>query len=456
MRRSLFGRFLLAFCVILLANLVLVMIVTLHQSQAALAAEYRYRLDEAADKAVADYLQRGRLAANAQWASVTNSSQSNLSGIYVAVWEPLPSAQNTDTGWSDVQAAGIVGDRMERVQHGERVYWVAGNRAYTAVPVGQNQQNRAVLLLGLPQQMTGRSWWYYAQLAFYTLLAVSVPTLLVAFVFLGQVTRPVSRMVQMADAVAQGDFSQRVGVSRQDEIGLLGNALNQMAGQLSVAEQTQQTFLAGVSHDLRTPLTTIKANTQAMLDQIISPEEQPEYLASTIEEIDRLRGMVDNLIDASHPQSKPSLQVMETDISSLVAEVIRQVQAHARQLEVTLLSSLPPGLHAVVDSSKIRQVLLNLLDNAMRFAGPAGQVQLVLQDAGQSMVISVVDTGPGLAQELADKVFQPFVKAQGSNGAGLGLFLCQRIITAHGGKITLHSEVGQGVTVTMTLPKNML
>lgn len=449
MRKSLLGRFLLAFSVILLANLALVVVLTLGQSRIALEAEYRYRLSEAADKAAAAYLQQRRLIATGEWARATNNAESNLSSIYVAVWEQPPDPQGTE--WSDAKATSVIGDRLQQALGGERVYWMDGDTAYAAVPVGERGNSQAVLLVGLPKPAP-TPLWHYGQTALYTLLAVSVPTLLLSWAFFGRITRPLTQMVQMADAVAEGDFSQRVGHSSEDEVGTLGKALNQMAQQLDSLDKARRTFLAGVSHDLRTPLTTIKANTQAMLDQIITAEEQPEFLASTIEEIDRLRSMVDSLIDASSPEDKMALSTVESDLGALLQETAKQLQLHARQAGVELATQISPGITVLADQSNLRRALLNVLDNAIRFSPRDAVVMVSLHADKGSAIVTVHDAGCGMVPELSGRVFEPFVKAPGSSGSGLGLHVSKKIVEAHGGDIFIDSVEGRGTTVTIFLP----
>ncbi len=452
MRKSLLGRFLLAFSAILLANLVLVVGLTLNQSRAALEAEYRYRLNAAADKAITAYLQQGRQIATGEWAQVTNSAESNLSSIYVAVWKQSE-AQNSppQMAWSDRKAASVIGDhRLGQVLRGGTAYWMDGDKAYTAVSVNEPTEGQVVLLIGLPKPAQAPLW-HYGQTALYTLLAVSVPTLLLAWAFFGRITRPLSQMVQIADAVAEGDFSQRVGYTDADEVGTLGNALNQMAQQLDTLDKTRRTFLAGVSHDLRTPLTTIKANTQAMLDQVITTEEQPDFLSSTIEEIDRLRGMVDSLIEASSPEAM-SLNKAEIDLCAILHDTLKQLQLCAQQVGVQLVGELGDGIIVLADQNKLRRALLNILHNAIRFSPGGSTVKVSSRAANGSALVTVQDSGCGIGSELCGKAFEPFVKGQGSNGSGLGLYTSKQIVAAHRGDISIESAEGIGTTVTISLP----
>jgi signal transduction histidine kinase len=252
--------------------------------------------------------------------------------------------------------------------------------------------------------------------------------------------------------VAQGDFGQRVDYQAHDEIGALGSALNQMAKQLSNAEQSRKTFLAGVSHELRTPLTTIKANTQAMLDQIISPEEQPEYLASTVEEIDRLRDMVDTLIQVAQPRVQAAPGRVEVDLTALWSDIVRQTAHYAERSAVSMRTESPGRLLTWGDAGQLRQVFLNVLDNAIRFSPPGGEVSIVLAAVGPNVQIVVKDQGCGVSAALLERLFQPFMKAPDSPGTGLGLYLCRQLVQAHGGSISILSSEGHGSAVTILLP----
>lgn len=454
MTRSLFGRWLLGFGLILLANLGLVTLLTLQQSQAALTAEYHYRLSEAAERASRNYHERGLTTANAEWAAETNGSAVNLSGVYVAVYEAgLPGA-SLSGGWTDNQAAGLIGDRLAQVLRGERVYWTTDAMAYTAVPLGLAEGQAGALLAGLPRQAEAGSLLRYGRVAWYTLLAVSLPTLLLAYHFIRRITRPVSRMALMADAVAQGDFTARVDYRQNDEIGALGSALNQMAEQLGNAERVRQTFLAGVSHELRTPLTTIKANTQAMLDQLINADELPEYLTSTIEEADRLRDLVSSLLQSAQPEAGSDLKRTLTDLATLVADTVRQMEVLAGQKGVRLVTELAAGCQIRVDRDRLRQVIINLLDNAIRCTPPAGEVRVTLSCRMAEATITVADSGNGIPASVRDRLFQPFVRSADSPGSGLGLYLSQRIVLAHGGKLSAEAAPDRaGTLIRIWLPR---
>jgi two-component system, OmpR family, sensor histidine kinase BaeS len=456
--RTLFSRFLLVFSLILLANLILAAALTLNQTRQAVADELKYQLSDAAARAVDDY-QRGRITnlSNAQWAANTNQNAGNLAGIEVSAYEPPGGITQYDpqNGWSDQTAAGQIGDRAELVLAGQRVFWMTSLRAFLAVPVRLAGNQWAILMLSLPRSNPAVRMADYGRPVWLTLLAVSLPTLLLAFLFFRQMTRPVSRMVEMADAIAGGDFKKRTSYTSNNEIGALGSALNQMAGQLGAENQARTLLISGISHDLRTPLTSIKANTQAMLDGIILPEETRPLLQDTIAEIDRLRGLVDNLLLAAGQSGEWPLHKTQLNLADLVQRTVAQMQIMAEQAGQTLVTFLPENLEARVDGQQIRQMLVNLIDNAIRYSPPGKMITIRLSENNGWISLVIEDQGFGIPAELRPSVFEPLVKSCLSTGSGLGLYLCRRIVQAHQGHISLASAEPAGTTVTVSLPASV-
>jgi two-component system, OmpR family, sensor histidine kinase BaeS len=451
--RTLFGRFLTVFSLILLANLILAAVLIFSQSQAAVTATLRYQLGEAAGRLTDDY-QRRQLSnlTNAQWANSTNLGAASLAGIEVAAYEPQNGAAGYDAkqGWSDPKAAETIGERAGQVLAGRRLFWLDQGKAYLAVPV-RTANNWAILLLSLPQPSASTGLANYGRPILFTLLAVSLPTLVLAFLLVRRLARPIAQMAQMADAVAAGDFSRRAPPAGDQEIDMLGASLNQMAVQLGQAEQDRLLLVRGISHDLRTPLTTIKANTQAMLDGIIPADESREILADTIGEIDRLRGLADNLLLAAGQGAHWPLRLEPQDLADIVRRTVSQMQFLAGQSGQTIRTALPDRLVVTIDGQQIRQALVNLLDNAIRYGRPGGDIQVSLAAARDGTSLAVQDEGPGIPPEVQSRLFQPLVKGYASAGSGLGLYLCRRIAEAHGGSIAANSS-SSGTCVTLLLP----
>jgi two-component system, OmpR family, sensor histidine kinase BaeS len=333
---------------------------------------------------------------------------------------------------------------------GRRLFWLGDANAYLAVPV-RTADNWAILLLSLPRPSVSAGLADYGRPILYILLAVCLPTLLLAFVLLRGLTRPITKMVQMADAVAAGDFSQRAPQAGDQEIGLLGASLNQMAVQLDQAENARQLLVRGISHDLRTPLTTIKANTQAMLDGIIPPAETREILVDTIGEIDRLRGLVDNLLLAGGQGAHWPLRLEPQNLADVVRRTTSQMQILAGQSGQAIRTAIPECLEVAIDGQQMRQALVNLIDNAIRYGRRGGVIEVSLGVENEEIRLAVQDDGPGIPSDVLPRLFEPLAKGSGSTGSGLGLYLCRRIAEAHGGSISVESR-STGTRLTLHLP----
>jgi signal transduction histidine kinase len=449
------GRFIAAFSLILLANLLLASALVYAQTRAAASAELGSQLEEVAKRAVTAYQRRSQSnLTNMQWAADTNLNAGLLSTVTVYAYE-APSgsvAYDPQNGWSDPRAAALIGSRASQVLAGRQAFWLDAQSAYLAVPVEMAASQTAILLLGLPRQLSVAMLLDFGRPVLFTLLAVSLPTLLLAFVIIRQMTRPVSQMVRVADAIAGGDLRQRAAYTANNEIGSLGQALNQMAAQLAAADQARTLLVRGISHDLRTPLTTIKANTQALADGLIREEDKPELLADTIAETDRLRGLVDNLLLASGQGSAWPLCLERHDLAELARRTAAQMQVLAGQAGKSLQTDLPASLVWRVDARQIRQALVNLIDNAVRYSPAGSAITVRLRREPGAAVLAVHDPGPGVPLPLRDKIFDPLVKGENSSGSGLGLYICRRIAEAHDGRISLASCPGSGTCVQLWLP----
>jgi signal transduction histidine kinase len=276
------------------------------------------------------------------------------------------------------------------------------------------------------------------------------------------VARPVQRTAAAARAVAEGDYDQQIEPSGPDEVQALGRAFNQMARQVKAGQQAQRDFVANVSHDLKTPLTSIQGFSQAMLDGTATEGEANRRAAEIIHrEAERMRRMVDDLlllarIDAGQMQ----LEQRPIEIGELLASCVARLEPRAAEKEVELALQIPPeGLPRVTgDGDRLMQLFANLLDNALKHT-PVGSQVAVEGSGGQGRVqVTVSDTGPGIPADELPRIFERFYQVDKSRtrspaeGVGLGLAIAQELAHAHGGWITAESEVGVGTNFTVNLP----
>ncbi len=284
-------------------------------------------------------------------------------------------------------------------------------------------------------------------------LIIAVPAMILLFVILRKFTGPIDRMNDFAHRIAESDFRVTLETFPDDEIGRLSESLNRMAVRLAENEKEREVFLAGVSHELRTPLTTIKVITKGIMDGIISPGETTAYLRSNIEEIDRLTRMVNDLILLSSLREKTSLALEEFDMSSLIQSVTERMMLLASSKHIRIRCDMDRPLPCIGDRMKLMQVLINILDNAIRNTDDGGRIDISAHCREDDRIrIILSDNGCGLSEEVLQNLFVRFYRSKTSEGLGLGLYLSRVIIRAHQGEITAYNNPGGGACFKMILP----
>ncbi len=288
-------------------------------------------------------------------------------------------------------------------------------------------------------------------------IAVGGVALVLGSILFFQITAPVRRLTQAAEAIAAGDMEQRVTVRTGDEIGRLAQAFNTMTDSLDRAETLRRQMVADIAHELRTPLSLVQGNLEAILDGLY--ELNLENVASVHEETLVLTRLVNDLRDLALAEAgQLRLQRETVDLSDLVERAVEGFRAQAVEQEVTLVTELSPDLPLISgDEQRLGQVLLNLLSNALRHTPPGGRIVISVRPEPAGLFVSVADTGRGIPPEDLPHVFERFYRAdksraRNSGGSGLGLAIARQIVEAHGGRIWVESWVGVGSTFFVALP----
>lgn len=284
--------------------------------------------------------------------------------------------------------------------------------------------------------------------------AVALAVALAASLLLARrVTRPLHEVEAAARAIAAGDFSRRVAVTSEDEVGRLTAGVNQMAADLARLEATRRDFIAKVSHDLRTPLTAIKGFIVNLQDS--APAEAQPSLATMDEQADRLIRLVDDLLVASRAQrGNLRLNLTAVDLAAVARSAAALISRKADQSGVTLTLDLPAQLARQPvdgDADRLQQVLVNLLDNAVKATPPGGAVRLAVAAKAGEALVTIDDDGPGVSSEAQARAFEPYFRSSGG-GAGLGLTIAREIVAAHGGRIWLDNRPEGGAQAGFALP----
>jgi two-component system sensor histidine kinase BaeS len=288
-------------------------------------------------------------------------------------------------------------------------------------------------------------------------LLVALAALVAAALLSRRLVAPLRQLTAASEALAGGDLSQRVEIAARDEIGELGQAFNKMASDLQTAQAQRQQMTADIAHELRNPLSVIRGNLEAMLDGIYPADV--EHLGPIYEETLLLQRLVADLRLLSLADAG-QLELIRTDVdlSALLGGIAESAQAVAADKGVGLRVELP---HAPIvisgDVDRLRQVVGNLVSNALRYTPEGGTVTLRANDAGAQVHVIVSDMGQGIAPQDLPHVFDRFYRADAardrtSGGSGLGLSIARALAEAHGGSIDVASRLGQGVPAVACVP----
>jgi signal transduction histidine kinase len=287
-----------------------------------------------------------------------------------------------------------------------------------------------------------------------------IVSVLLAFVLARWISAPLQKTARAAEAVAEGDYDQSLELVGPNETKSLAIAFNQMVSRVKASQLSMRAFVANVSHELKTPLTSIQGFSQAILDGAASdPEAQRSAAAVIYSEAGRMERMVDELLDLARLDAGQIILVREpVDLNLLLRGVLDRLSIKIAAKGVKVRSEIE-GLPPIVgDGDRLSQVFTNLLDNAIRHSPENGRIVIVGRKDVNSVVLEVADQGPGIPVELQPRIFERFfridkARAGGeTQGAGLGLAISKELIELHGGKIWVESEAGKGSAFYLRLP----
>src|SRR6266545_5955991 len=302
----------------------------------------------------------------------------------------------------------------------------------------------------LPQDVTFRA--SVNRLLLFGGLAAGLLALLLGIVLARRATAPARELARAARGFASGDRGRRVRYDTPDEFGEMARAFNAMGDAVEQEDRLRRDFAAEVAHEVRTPLAILRSQIEAIQDGVVDPDAPT--VASLHEEtlrLTRLMGDLETL--ASAEASGFSLSPQRTALRPLLEEVTRGFQPRFDEAGVSLRSELD-DVAADADPNRMRQVVSNLLSNALKFTPSGGSVELVLRPIGEQAVIRVADTGPGISSEELPHVFDRFFRGHGvrASVSGIGLTVVRELVEAHGGSIEVSSEPGAGTAFTVRLP----
>ena len=285
------------------------------------------------------------------------------------------------------------------------------------------------------------------------LILASATALLLANV----IVSPLSRIIAAARHITAENLKSRIKApNTDDEIRQLADTFNQMLAKLETSFSAQKQIVQDISHELRTPLTILKGEIEVVLKKLRSQDEYKTALSSNLEEIDKISRIVENLLMLARFDSQQmALDVKKIDLAGLLDGILADMRILADAKHLTFKSLLDPDIPVRADEAHLRRAVINILDNAIKYTPPGGTVSVTLEKRPDTAVISISDTGIGIAKKDLVLIFDRFYRAdssRSSTGFGLGLSLAKAIVEAHRGTLDVRSELHRGTTFVLSLP----
>jgi len=270
--------------------------------------------------------------------------------------------------------------------------------------------------------------------------------------------KPVDEIARTAQEIEESDLSRRINVNTKDELGRLAATLNEMIGRLEKAFQRQKQFTSDASHELRAPLAVIEAESTLALQKERPSSDYQRSLENISQETRRMSSLIDQLLTLARADAgKEQWNFAEIDLGKLISNLSTDAEILCQEKGLNFQLGQTHDLVVKGDEARLRELFMNVLDNAIRYTPALGTVSLSLRRDGQMAVVAITDTGVGIPAEDIPFIFERFYRVDKSRsraegGSGLGLAICRHIVEAHGGKIEVESQVGVGSTFSVWLP----
>lgn len=367
---------------------------------------------------------------------------------------------------SPASHVGSVVESFDPTAAGNRSYMIGDffgmfrdNMLSVIAPITGNFNTYGYVVIHMSMQniQTGRD--QFLNIVYLTAAIIFILSLIILLVFTKTVYFPLKKITAGATEYAAGNLTHTIKVDTSDEMGYLADTLNYMSSELNKMEEYQKSFIANVSHDFRSPLTSIKGYLEAILDGTIPPELHEKYFTIVISETERLNKLTQGMLTLNSLDNKGFLSRSNFDINRVIKDTAATFEGICNAKEIVLDLTFTNDVQMVyADLGKIQQVLYNLIDNAVKFSHEDSVIYIQSLVKYEKVFISVKDTGVGIPKDSIKKIWERFYKTDTSRGkdkkgTGLGLSIVKEIIQAHGENIDVVSTVGVGSEFIFTLPK---
>ena len=371
---------------------------------------------------------------------------------------------------SDSQQPGKDGDMIENFDP-----TIMGNKSYTIgnyynefpydvlsvhAPITGNYTTHGYVVIHLPISYLQSQRNGILNIVYITSAVVFGFSLIILLVFTKNVYIPLKKITAGANEYAQGNLTHHIDVNTRDEMGYLAATLNYMSDEINKMEEYQRTYIANVSHDFRSPLTSIKGYLEAILDGTIPPQMHEKYLNRVISETERLNKLTQGMLTLNSLDCKGYLNRTNFDINRVIKDTAASLEGTCNTKNITFDLTFSDSIQMVhADLGKIQQVLYNLIDNAIKFSHSDSTIYIQASGKYEKIFISVKDTGIGIPKDSIKKIWERFYKTDLSRGkdkkgTGLGLAIVREIIQSHGENIDVVSTEGVGSEFIFSLPKS--
>lgn len=350
-----------------------------------------------------------------------------------------------------------------------------GNRSYTisdyykmfqedvlsvSAPITGNYNVYGYVLIHLPISQISQSQTSTLDILYITSAIIFGLSLIILLVFTQTVYLPLRKITVGANEYAAGNLDYRIRVKTHDEMGYLADTLNYMSDELNKMEEYQKNFIANVSHDFRSPLTSIKGYLEAILDGTIPPELYEKYISRVISETERLHKLTESMLTLNSLDAKGYLSRTNFDINRIIKDTAASFEGTCDAKNISFDLTFSDNMQMVyADMGKIQQVMYNLIDNAIKFSHNDSVIYIQASSRYEKVFVSVKDNGIGIPKDSVKKIWERFYKTDLSRGkdkrgTGLGLSIVKEIIQAHGENIDVISTEGVGTEFVFSLPRS--
>lgn len=325
-------------------------------------------------------------------------------------------------------------------------------------PISNSFEIKGYVVINIPESAIVERVYDTFNTNYLTLAIVLILSSAFLVLYFFQVHRPIKEITRATNEYSKGNLSYHVKPMHNDEIGRLGMSLDYIASQLNESDKFQQKFLSNISHDFRSPLTSIKGYLEAIQDGTIPPEMLDKYIGIMLFETERLTKLTSNILTLNELDPKSvRLDISTFDLNSIIRHTVETFEGTCKKKGIKFNITYANSVQNVkADKGRIQQVIYNLIDNAIKFSKENSYIYITVKEKGEKSQISIKDTGCGIAKEDIDKIWDRFYKSDSSRGrdkkgSGLGLSITKEVIQAHGENIDVVSTVGVGTEFIFTL-----